>query len=456
MRVVAEVKREPKSARMRRFRPYPEYTDSGIGWLGEIPARWRLKRLKHSVARLESGGTPVSDNTTYWTDEEHGIPWIAISDMTRGFHVYETAKRITEEGRRSKRLAILPAGTLLYSMYASLGKVAVLAIAAVVNQAILGVVPRQGEVLRDYLRWWFEFMQPHVPMLSSSNTQDNLSAERVRNMPMVVPMAVDEQRGIAAFLDRETAKIDALVAKKERVIELLQEKRTALITRAVTRGLDPNVPMKNSGIEWLGEIPAHWEVKRWRYCCQITEGQVAPGEEDFGERILIAPNHLESGTGRILHLESAEKQGAISGKYPVAPGNIIYSKIRPALNKVCVAEGNWLCSADMYPVSITESRLQTPFLLYFMLSEPFVRLMVDESMRVAMPKVNRDKLAGCPLLVPEPTEQSRLVAFLDRETAEIDVLVAKVDQAINYIMEYRSALISAAVTGKIDVRKEAA
>ena len=453
---LTELTGRTEKTRLRQFRPYSAFKDSGIEWLREIPAHWHLKRLKDCVARLESGGTPESNNDRYWTGEGQGIPWVAISDMTRGFHLHATTKWITEEGRRSKRLRILPVGTLLYSMYASLGKVALLETEAVINQAILGVIPRSRMARRDYLRWWFEFMQVHVQMLSSSNTQDNLSAERVRNMPVVLPPAVKEQQAIAVFLDRETAKVDALVEKKERLIELLQEKRTALITRAVTRGLDPNVPMQDSGVYWLREIPAHWEVKKWRYCCQIAEGQVTPDEEQFRERILIAPNHVESGTGRILRLESVYEQGAISGKYLVAPGNIIYSKIRPALNQVCIAAGNWLCSADMYPISITESRLHMRFLLYFMLSPPFVRLMVDESMRVAMPKVNRDSLASCPVLVPEPVEQLKLVAVLDRETSRIDALIARVEEAIDHLNEYRTALISAAVTGKIDVRNEAA
>ncbi len=272
----------------------------------------------------------------------------------------------------------------------------------------------------------------------------------------LLPVApIEEQRIIADFLDRETARIDALVAKKERLIELLQEKRTGLITRAVTRGLDPTVPVKDSGVKWLGEIPAHWGVMRWRYCCRIKAGQVAPKDEQFREMTLIAPNHVESGTGRVLYTESAEEQGAISGKYLVAPGNIIYSKIRPALNKLCVATGSWLCSADMYPVSITDSRLQTRFLLYFMLSEPFVRLMVDESMRVAMPKVNRDTLAGCPILVPPLVEQLPIVAYLNHETDKIDALIAKVREAIDHLNELRTALISVTVTGKIDVREVA-
>jgi len=220
--------------------------------------------------------------------------------------------------------------------------------------------------------------------------------------------------------------------------------------RAATPPFKPYPEYRDSGVEWLGEVPAHWEVKKWRYCCHVTEGQVAPDDDRYRDRVMIAPNHIESGTGRILFTETADEQGAISGKYVVKPGDIIYSKIRPMLNKVCIATGDWLCSADMYPIAITEKRLASRYLLYFMLSEPFVRLMVDESMRVAMPKVNREKLAACPLIIPAGGEQGAIAAFLDRETARIDGLVAKKERLIELLQEQRVALITRAVTKGLD------
>jgi type I restriction enzyme S subunit len=215
---------------------------------------------------------------------------------------------------------------------------------------------------------------------------------------------------------------------------------------APLRRFVPYSEYKDSGVEWLGKIPVQWETRRWRYCCRIKEGLVDPRDELLSERVLIAPNHIETGTGRVLFTETSREQGAISGKYAVCTGDLIYSKIRPALNKVCIAAGEWLCSADMYPVRIIAHDLAPKLLLYFMLSGPFVRLMVDESMRVAMPKINRNTLSACPIAVPPVSDQLDIVAFLDRETAKIDALVAKKRRLVELLNEKRSALINKGAT----------
>jgi type I restriction enzyme S subunit len=445
-----ELVQEPRS---RRFRRYPEYRNSGVEWPGEIPAHWDVRRLKLLLKQpLQYGANEPAELSDVTCPRYIRITDIREDGMLRS----ETFRSIPEEVAAPY---LLEPGDLLFARSgATVGK-------TFRFEPSWGRAAYAGYLIRARLEpkkadsrfvLYYTVSSAYWDWLRSNFIQatiQNVSADRYANLDIPVP-AVREQHGIAAFLDRETAKIDALVAKKERLIELLQEKRTALITSAVTRGLDPNVPMKDSGVEWLGEIPAHWEVKRWRYCCRIKEGLVDPTDATYCDREMIAPNHVESGTGRILFTETADEQGAISGKYLVRPGDLIYSKIRPVLNKVCIAEGDWLCSADMYPVEVMDEELSPQFLVYFMLSAAFVKLMVDESMRVAMPKVNREKLSACPLLLPPREEQELIVNQLQTETAKIDALAAKVREAIDRLKEFRTALISTAVTGKIDVREE--
>jgi type I restriction enzyme S subunit len=205
----------------------------------------------------------------------------------------------------------------------------------------------------------------------------------------------------------------------------------------------------DAGVDWLDEIPAHWEVVPFRYYCDIPKGQVDPESEEHQDRTLISPNHVEQDTGKIRDLETADEQGASSGKYLVEPGDLIYSKIRPELNKVCISKGHWLCSADMYPIKIRKG-YDARFLKYLMLSQQFVRLMVNDSMRVAMPKVNRDTLGAARILLPPLPEQRAIAAYLNRETERIDALLDTKERLIDLLEEKRTALISRAVTKGLD------
>ena len=443
----------PSRGRSSRYAPYPEYKDSDVAWLGAIPSHWDVAALRY---RYEQTLGKMLD--TKRITGEHLVPYLRNVDVQWDRINVRDLPEMDIRPHEIDRFTVRP-GDLLVCEGGESGRCAIW-------QGELDLCGYQKALHRlrpldrvcDRPRFLFYALLAAVARGAFTDGQgstiDHLTGDMLRAHRFPFPLP-SEQRTIAAFLDRETAKIDALLAKQERLIDLLQEKRAALISHAVAKGLDPEVPMKDSGVEWLGEIPAHWEAKKWRYCCRVAEdGQVAPDWEEYRDRLLIAPDHVEPGTGRILHLETAYEQGAISGKHLVKPGEIIYSKIRPALNKVCVSTGNWLCSADMYPVSIKESQLETRFLLYFMLSQPFVRRMVDESMRVAMPKVNRETLADIHIPIPEPTEQRAIANFLDRETARIDVLVDKANDAIERLKEYRTAVISAAVTGRVDVRDD--
>jgi len=198
--------------------------------------------------------------------------------------------------------------------------------------------------------------------------------------------------------------------------------------------------------EWLGAAPSHWIVTRFGFEMKIGGGQVDPREEPWANTVLVAPNHVEAGTGRLLGRETAAEQGADSGKYVVSSGQIIYSKIRPALNKVAIAVEDCLCSADMYPISPLNGT-DVRFAAYYMRSRPFHDYASVMSGRVKMPKVNREELSSAPWLRPPIAEQRAIANFLDVETSRIDELVLKQLLLIEKLSERRTAVIRHTIRG---------
>ncbi|UWR33028.1 restriction endonuclease subunit S [Sulfitobacter sp. W027] len=268
------------------------------------------------------------------------------------------------------------------------------------------------------------------------NTRDTgvpgLERNEAHNRAVRVP-DLPTQKRIAVFLDRETARIDELIAKKERLVEVLRENLLSGLERLVTP-----------------EEPVHEELIPFRWVCRITEGQVDPTHSDWAEKPLIAPNHIESRTGRMLGMESAAEQGAISGKYAFPAGTVLYSKIRPNLAKACVSPVEGMCSADMYPV-LPDRRLRPQFLLMQLLSAKFTDWATLESMRVAMPKINRETLGSYRLWAPALAVQDEAATKFFAEQKRNETLTEKVRISIERLREYRAALITAAVTGQIDV-----
>ncbi len=202
---------------------------------------------------------------------------------------------------------------------------------------------------------------------------------------------------------------------------------------------------KPSGVEWLGDVPEHWDTRKFSREVMIAEGQVDPEKEPYLSMMLVGPEHVESGTGRLLAKVTAVEQAAQSGKYYCRQGDVVYSKIRPALRKLVIAPEDCLCSADMYPLRARE-RFQNEFIYWLFLSQSFAAWSVLESDRVAMPKINRDTLNELRMPVPPLAEQRSIAAFLDRETGRVDRLVAKKRELIERLKEKRTALISRTVT----------
>ena len=340
-------------------------------------------------------------------------------------------------------------------------------------QGALGIAAEDGVVSPDYAvlrvdprvdkRWLSYFLTSGFTVSTMSSLVRGIGGTQAGNVrtprlnigdlqSMTVPfVSEDEQTRIADYLDRETAHIDTLIKEQQRLIDMLRERRSAVITQVAIHGLD-GAPLVDSGNIYLEDVPAHWTVSRFSREMSVNGGQVDPRIDPWADMILVAPNHIESGTGRIVGRETAREQGADSGKYVARAGQILYSKIRPALNKVALASEDCLTSADMYAMS---SRWGDDhrYLMYFMLARPFHAFVTLTSMRVKMPKVNRDELGEAPFLRPPGEEQQRIADHLDEHTAKIDRLIAESELFIKLARERREALIAAALTGQIDVRE---
>ena len=420
-----------------RFKPYPAYKDSGVEWLGEIPAHWRALALKR-IGDLQAGaGFP--DDEQGVQDEE--IPFFKVGDMgapgnEREMLVHQHS--VSRSTARRLRAHVFPAGTIVFAKVGAallLNRRRLIARPSCLDNNMMGFMPDDCDA--TWALYWLTGLD--MGRLANPGAVPSVNEGQMRETPAAVP-PLPEQRAIAAFLDRETARIDALVAKNERLIALLQEQRTALITRAVTKGLDPTVPMKDSGVEWLGEIPAHWEVKPLKRVFSNLDSMRVPlsGEE----RATMTKEYPYYGASGIIdHVEDYLFEEPLI--LVAEDGANLYSRSTPL---AFIATGRYWVNNHAHILKPLEGDVSYwAQVLSSVVFDPWIS-------GSAQPKLTGEKLGSIPLPVLPPVERRAIAAFLDRETARIDALIATVRDAIHRLKELRTALISAAVTGKIDVR----
>ncbi len=261
-----ELAREISGAPAHRWKPYPAYKDSGVEWLGMVPKEWEMKRLKR-IFRVVNGSTPKSGVSEYW---DGAIAWITPDDLgnLQSDTITETARKITELGYHSCGTTLVPAGSLVLSTRAPIGHLAIAGIDLCTNQGCRALVFMSNDTKRFF---YYQLLaaRPELESWGQGSTFKELGKSNLEAIELVSPPS-QEQRAIASFLDHRTAHLDTLNSKKERLIALLEEKRAALISSAVTKGLDPNAPMKDSGVEWLGKVPERGEVKRLKDVVRIN------------------------------------------------------------------------------------------------------------------------------------------------------------------------------------------
>ena len=446
------------------FPRYPSYKDSGVEWLGKVPEHWEVTALKRHF-HIVGGSTPKSETESFWNGD---ILWATPSDLSKIDSLYldETQRMITGDGLASCGTSLVPADSIILSTRAPIGSLAIAAVPMCTNQGCKSLVPAESANSK-YFAHLLSISSTELNIRGKGTTFLELSGDELGAFKAPVP-TFPEQTQIAAFLDRETAKIDALVAEQRRLMELLKEKRQAVISHAVTQGLNPHAPMKPSGIEWLGDVPVHWEVRKLCNLARLESGHTPSRQRaDYWiEEDCVIPwftladvgflrddrnTFIESTTQKISQVGIENSSARL-----LPPETVLLSRTASVgfsgITKISLAVSQdfaaWICSARIHPRYLLSSlRAMKP---------EFHRLMMGSTHQtIYMPDIEAFRVP-----VPPIIEQLAIVDFIEGETFILDNLTAEAQRAIDLLQERRTALISAAVTGQIDVRavteKEAA
>jgi type I restriction enzyme S subunit len=449
------------------FARYESYKDSGIEWLGEVPEHWEIEPLKYNTyAKGRIGWQNLRSDefieegpylVTGMHFKDGGIDWNSC------YHIsgerYEIAPEIQ-----------LQRGDVLITKDGTIGKLAFidyLPDKATLNSHLLVLRPLKN---RYSPRFLFHALSSssfsvYTQLNQSGTTFFGITQESVVNFPLVLPTA-KEQQTIATFLDRETAKIDALIAEQQRLIELLKEKRQAVISHAVTKGLNPDTPMKDSGIEWLGEVPEHW-VSHLKLNDLALPKRNSFVNGPFGSDLLTSELIQEgvpviyirdlkaTGYTRISEWCVTEEKAKQLNFCNVFPGDILIAKVGdpPGLAVLYPAgEPDGVITQDVIRIRVNEAMVDQCFLI-FLLNSNYGRALIDNiSVESTRTRVSLGEYKQLRMVVPPKEEQIAIVTFLYDETIKLDTLTTEAKRGIELLQERRTALISAAVTGKIDVR----
>ncbi len=435
------------------FARYPKYKDSGVEWLGEVPEHWRVSRLKRVCDVYPSN----IDKKSY--EGEESVFLCNYTDVYYNDQIVQDMDFMVATASCDQiiKFTLRSGDTIITKDSETADDIAIAAyipknLPGVVCGYHLSVVRPRADVFGAYVKRLFDSHYVRAKFRVSANglTRVGLSQYAVDNIILPWPPN-EEQSIIATFLDRETAKIDALVAEQEKLIALLKEKRQAVISHAVTKGLDPTVPMKDSGVEWLGEVPKHWRIISIKWLSPVQRG-ASPRPiddpkyfDDEGEYAWVRIADVSASDGNLRESTQYLSELGSTLSVKIEPGELFVS-IAGTVGKPCISEIK-ACIHDGF-VYFPSLKI-TPKFLY--------RIFEAATCYGGLGKwgtqlnLNTDTIGSIRIALPPPPELGDILTFLDRETACIDALTAEAEKGISLLKERRNALISVAVTGKIRI-----
>lgn len=433
------------------MRTYEKYKDSGISWIGKVPEDWEVMKIKH-ICKLYSGATPTTSNPQFWNGD---IKWVTPVDINEKF-ILETARKITREGYESCGTNMVESNSIIMSTRAPIGKVAINKVPVCTNQGCKSIVCNQINV--GYCYYLLSTCTEELKFLGSGTTFLELSFSALANFEIPYP-STSEQQAIANYLDKKTAEIDKIIAEREKKIELLNELKSSIISRAVTKGINPHAKMKDSGIDWIGKIPEDWEVGRFKYSFKVRKGLTITKADLVDEGIPVISYgqvHSKDNPGTSLKeslLRYVPNKYLYSDKDSlVCKGDFIFADtsedIEGCGNCVYVDRNMELFAGYHSIIAKSIHSDDCKFFSYLFLTDSWRKQIRTRVSGVKVFSITQDYLKNTTLIIPPYSEQKAIVDFLDKKTLEIDSTIATIKKECILYKEYKQSLISEVVTGK--------
>ena len=409
------------------MKKYDEYKDSGFDWVGKIPTLWNNLRLRF-VCEFRNGFTPSKANPEFW--EDGSIPWYRMEDIRdSGRKLSEAKQYITEEAIKGGGL--FEAGSFIIATTATIGEHAMLIVDSLANQRFTNLKIRESlsfNILSEFFFYYLFIIDDYCKATTKTSTFPAVSMELLKNCHVVFP-SIEDQRSIVDYLNQKCSEIDNIISAQQKRIALLQELKQSVITHAVTKGLNPNVEMKQSGVEWIGEVPKHWEVRRLKYITFMQSGEtISPNDfNDDGKYPVFGGNGFRGYTDRYTN-EGRHvligRQGALCGNINYASGRFYASEHAIVVYPLHDEDVTWL----------GESMRACDFNRY--------------SQTAAQPGIAVNNIKNIIFPYPSQQEQKQIAAYLDHKCATIDTSISNAQHQIDLLQEYKQSLITEVVTGK--------
>ncbi|PKG86297.1 restriction endonuclease subunit S [Colwellia sp. 75C3] len=408
-----------------RYQSYPEYKTTDEVWLGSVPKHWRALKINR-LTQIKRGASPRPIEDPKYFDENGEYAWVRIADVSASDTYLENSTQQLSALGASLSVKLEP-NELFLSVAGTVGKPCINKIKACIHDGFV-YFPELKENSK-FIYYIFAAGEAYKG-LGKFGTQLNLNTETVGGIKIGIPK-IEEQNKIVHFLDNETEKIDTLIAKQKKLIELLKEKRQAVISHAVTRGLNPNAQMKKSGVEWLGEVPENWVVKQLKHCFTLQRGHdLASSQFKKGKYPVYGSNGVIG-----HHAEFTTYAPCITVGRSGSVGEVNF-----------INENFWAHNTSLYLKSYNNSDVK--YIYYFLLSMDLKSLAAGS----AVGSLDRNNIHCRNIAVPCIEEQKEISIYLEKQLAKFDLMKQKSLIGISLLKERKTALISAAVTGKIDVR----